>query len=160
MSLFSKIVREPYRTDNIRNVDVESFYIAGTDYRTSNIRSAGNENPCYSMSKKQLVDELMVEENIYKYDFDNLPVSLAFEPENKSDPNAIKVIVNDQHVGYIPRNLTKHVRRVMKSDLDSLSVDIYGGPCKRICDNGDGTYDTDKWSDDYQVVLHIYRKRS
>ena len=52
MSLFSKIVREPYRTDNIRNVDVESFYIAGTDYRTSNIRSAGNENAYYSMSKK------------------------------------------------------------------------------------------------------------
>ena len=71
MGLFNKILKEPYQTDEVHDFDIESIYVACTDFYTDNIRYAGSENPYYSMSKKQLVDNGNIECNIFKRSFFN-----------------------------------------------------------------------------------------
>ncbi len=43
-----------------------------------------------------------------------IPVKLEREPENPFDPRAIKVLIGDEHVGYIP----KAVNQEIQEDLD------------------------------------------
>ena len=49
---------------------------------------------------------------------------LVPEPTNAFDPNAVKVIVNDEHVGYLPRGLQHAPERV---DVCRITTDAL--PC-------------------------------
>lgn len=55
---------------------------------------------------------------------DDIPVLLQREPDNQMDPNAVKVLVNREHVGYLPREVAEHVspRLIPVEDVDALAV--------------------------------------
>ena len=43
------------------------------------------------------------------------PVELVEEPTNKHDPNAIKVVVDGKHIGYVPAKYCKKVKDILHS---------------------------------------------
>lgn len=40
-------------------------------------------------------------------------IKLYFEPKNPYDKNAIKVFVNDTHIGYIPKELCQRLKKLL-----------------------------------------------
>lgn len=111
-----------------------AFKVAGISRRQRAIE--GNlltENYEYSLSKKELVDSGMLDERIYKYDPTVMGASLVPEPDNPKDPNAIKVLVNDVHIGYVPAEKTGTVKGLQSSkQVHSITCEFYGGPFKII----------------------------
>ena len=43
----------------------------------------------------------------------DLTVSLVPEPDNEYDPNAIRVLLNGVHVGYVPKDKTAEVKSIL-----------------------------------------------
>ena len=80
---------------------VEKFNIAGTSFRQDEIFSLAKENDEYEMTKKQLIDEGYEDERVYMYYFNPKGTELVPEPDNEHDPNAIKVITQGVHIGYV-----------------------------------------------------------
>nr|DAX04303.1 MAG TPA: HRAN protein [Bacteriophage sp.] len=84
------------------------------------------------MSNKEIAEDMG---RVYKYqDFYTNNVSLIPEPENEYDKNAIKVLVSDFCIGYIPKNINKQILSFVNDDtLDrDLTVEIIGGPYKEL----------------------------
>ncbi|MBR2555101.1 MAG: HIRAN domain-containing protein [Aeriscardovia sp.] len=44
-------------------------------------------------------------------------LELIEEPENKHDPNAIKVIVDGQHIGYVPAKKCEKVKKILTKTI-------------------------------------------
>lgn len=126
----------------------ERHNVAGTSFRQMEIKSLGTENDYYSMTKRQLVEECMENENIYQLDFSPNLVKLVEEPMNEHDPNAIKVIVDDIHVGYIKKGSCSHIKKLLRENkIYNITADIHGGKYKRIsCE-----YDIDSDKDVYEL---------
>ena len=137
----------------------ETHHVAGTSYRQSNIQSLGTENSDYSLTKKEIEDFYDENEHIYEYIFSVNNVQLIEEPTNKYDPNAIKVVIDNVHVGYIKRGSCSHVKNLIHNNkITRLEADILGGKSKYLEYNDD----TDKYSlrrnnDNFFINLHIYK---
>ena len=123
-----------------------------------NLLNLAFDNNDYSMSKKEIVDSFMTDERIYQYCFYPSKVELLPEPENPYDPNAIKVIVDNEHVGYIKKGSCKHLLKVISEDrIGGIDCDIGGGNYKYVYESEEeyGKYELDKNSSNYFVTLHI-----
>lgn len=111
-----------------------AFKVAGISRRQRAIE--GNlltENYEYSLSKKELVDSGMIDERIYRYDPTVMDADLVPEPDNPKDPNAIKVLVNDVQIGYVPAEKAGVVKELLSSkQVHSIDCEFYGGPFKII----------------------------
>lgn len=142
----SAVVRSP-ESPVITPVKTERHNIAGTSYRQKEIESLGEENYLYSLGKKELIDDFMTDQKIYKYDFFPVSVELVDEPDNPHDPNAIKVIIDGIHVGYIKKGSCSHIKKLVKNDLiSSISAEIHGGRYKYISSDYDPVNDKDVYS--------------
>lgn len=79
---------------------------------------------------------------IYKYeDLTFNDIKLIPEPDNKYDKNAIKILISDHHVGYVPKNETRTLKKYLNNDNYHFKMigRIVGGPYKTIDDYGDIT---------------------
>jgi hypothetical protein len=161
MGLWTDYLKNPKNKPIIESYSnkIETLNVAGVWYHRRALVHVGSENAMYSMTRSQLLSIGIIDEKIYEYDFSNLSVVLEPEPTNTHDRNAIKVVVNGRHIGYIPKKETRHVRHIMESDLVGLDIEIYGGPYKRIYQGNDGSYHSTKQADDYVATLHIKRRR-
>lgn len=138
----------------------KTYRVTGLEHYRENILKLALENNDYTKTKRELIDDLMTEERIWKYCFYPLKVDLVPEPENPYDPNAIKVIVDNEHVGYIKKGSCKHLLKVItEGRLCNIDCEIGGGPYKYIHedydDNGNEKYDMERDEIGYSVVLHI-----
>lgn len=124
-----------------------SFKVAGISFRQKDLDDVLLDNYEYDMSKSELIDLGMTDERIYKYIDVVGDVSLVPEPDNAHDPNAIKVCVNDVHVGYVPSEKAKRVKKILDTGDPSLSCEVVGGPYKIIRED----YDDDKGKDIYRL---------
>lgn len=123
-----------------------TYRVAGTSFRVESIMNLAEENLAYDYSKKELIDDCMVNERVWQYDFDPTDVKLVPEPGNPEDPNAIKVIVDGEHIGYIKAGSCAHIQKLLKGNrILSISCEITGGPYKYISED----YDEDKDKDVY-----------
>ena len=52
----------------------------------------------------------------------DLNVELVPEPDNPHDPNAIKVIMNGQHIGYVPKEKTADIKKILP---DAYEIDAH-----------------------------------
>ena len=119
-------------------VKKEHHRVAGTSYRTDNILTLAIKNPDYSYSKKEMLEMDMINEPIYEYLFPTKKVELIEEPDNKYDPNAIKVVVNDVHIGYIKKGSCSHVKKLIREDrIENIYAFIGGGKCKYLTEKED-----------------------
>lgn len=62
----------------------------------------------------------------------NVLVTLEEEPTNPYDPNAIKVLMNGEFVGYVPKDSTAIMNEVSKYAVVLHSVRKYGGGSRNI----------------------------
>lgn len=111
-----------------------TFKVAGVNYRMEQVYKLATPMKKWNMTNEQLLKQYPGK-RIYKYYFTNEPVVLVPEPTNQNDPNAIKVMVNNIHVGYVPNDLCIIVRRIMQGSC-TLSSKFSGGEYKVVFDDG------------------------
>lgn len=134
----------------------ENFHVAGTSYRQDAIMTLAKEDSDYELSKKDLIDEGREDERVYKYYFNPKHTELVPEPDNPHDPNAIKVMADGVHIGYVKAGSCSHVKNLLASGkVSSYGVDIEGGPYKRVYENDDGDYQIEKNETDFFATLMI-----
>ena len=94
----------------------EKHHVAGTYYKKEEILELAEENPDYFCTKKELEEMVDSYEKIYEYSFFPGKVELIEEPDNEHDPNAIKVMIDNVHVGYIKKSSCSHVKKLIHED--------------------------------------------
>ena len=117
----------------------ERHKLAGTSYHMDAIMALAQENPDYDLTKREIIDDELTDERIYQYTFADGPVELVDDPDNEYDPNAIKVLVAGQHIGYIKRGSTGRIHNLQRAGrVLGVTAEIYGGKYKVvICDDDD-----------------------
>ncbi|HEW4013764.1 TPA: restriction endonuclease [Streptococcus pneumoniae] len=128
-----------------KTVEKILFRVAGvTKYKKAvkeacNMIAEDNGIPEYAkyysnLSTKELREEL--EEyglKVFKYqDLDFFNIELVPEVDNRYDTNAIKVLIFDNHVGYVPATIAKTIRKYFDNKKYNFVIEgeIKGGPYK------------------------------
>lgn len=139
---------------------VETHKVAGVSFLEQEIFSIGFENEDYTLSRKELVDLGYCNERIYQYDFYTNKVELEPEPDNPYDSKAIKVIVNNTHVGYIKSGSCSHIHNLLNEDkILKIDCEIKGGKYKYLDYNDiDDSYSLIKDSSPVSICLKIHIK--
>ena len=133
-----------------------SFKVAGISfYEKDMIDTLAIENDDYDMTKKEIVDAYMTDENIYKYVVQIDEVELIPEPDNPHDPNAIKVVADGVHIGYVPAKSTKKIRQLLEKHPE-IMCEVYGGPSKILFEESDGSYTMKK--SDHNIGAEVILK--
>lgn len=153
---------KPFSTNSKPGLSYENHNIAGTSYRQQQIASLGYRNDEYEQSRKELIENYIDDEKIYEIIFSPTDIKLIEEPENEYDPNAIKVLIDNVHVGYIKKGSCSHIKKLLASGkIKKITADIHGGKYKYIYNE----YDEEKMDDvirvttgdsDYFVSIRIY----
>lgn len=138
----------------------ERHKLAGTSYHMDAIMALAQENPDYDLTKREIIDDELTDERIYQYTFADGPVELVDDPDNEYDPNAIKVLVAGQHIGYIKRGSTGRIHNLQRAGrVLGVTAEIYGGKYKVvICDDDDDGaehYDLIKDETGYGAAIEI-----
>ena len=111
----------------------ENHHVAGVTHYMDNIMSLAVENEDYLKSKKEIVEDYLTDERIFQYYWDVLKVDLIEEPDNPHDANAVKVLIDGVHVGYIKKGSCSHIKKMLHSeDIVKISAQIGGGKYKYV----------------------------
>lgn len=123
----------------------ETLHITGTSHYMDNILCLAAENHLYDYSKKELIENGLEDERIYQYEFYPNKVELVAEPENQYDSNAIRVLIDDVHVGYVKSGSCTHVKKMLDSGhVAVIDAEIYGGAYKLLWEDEDGEYQIER----------------
>ena len=133
----------------MNGIKTENFHVAGITYHMDAVNSLKQENPDYSMSKKEIEESYDVGEKIFQYDYDCSDCVLVPEDDNQYDKNAVRVDVHGVAIGYIKKGSASHVRNLLNSpDYKNATCEIVGGKYKVLCegenDDGDDVTYVDK----------------
>lgn len=138
----------------------ENFFVAGVSFYHDDILELATENPIFDYSKRQLIDEGYEDERIYEYKFYPTNVELVEEPDNPHDANAIKVIIDGVHVGYIKSGSCSRVKNLLRSGkVVSIDADIYGGKYKVLYQDDDDKYLIETNETEIGAKVSILRKK-
>lgn len=138
----------------------ESHKVAGTSYHINEIMSLAFENSDYNLSKKEMIEQSLIDEKVFQYTFSPIKTELIPEPTNAHDPNAVKVIVDGSHVGYIKSGSCSHIKKLLQSGIDlKITSDFFGGNYKLVTedydDDGNERYSLEKDSYDFSIKVTI-----
>lgn len=130
-------------TETKPNYRYETFYVAGTSRRQDAILSLPHiENELYRSSsvKRYEREGYFWDDKVYQYDFKEytLLLNIEHEPDNPADPNAMKVCINDIHVGYIKKDDLDRFDEVANAQPKGVVIDILGGKYKYVTMNDYG----------------------
>ncbi len=122
--------------------NTETHKVAGVSFHQDAIKAMGVKNPDYMKTKQSLRDAGLTDEWVCEYEFAPQRVELQPEPDNPHDPKAIKVVVDDNHIGYIKAGSCAHVHKLLEADrILRITCSIGGGKSKRLSqDDDDGQY--------------------
>lgn len=123
------------------------FNVAGVSFRNKEILSIAEENSDYEFTKREIIEYGMVGERIYR-NYTLLPaIDLVPEPDNPHDPNAIKVVCQGVHIGYVPREFVDKVRDIYQTHNDAAAGGtISGGDYKVLYEDYDPEKDKDVYT--------------
>lgn len=118
----------------------ETVKITGTQYYLEGIKSLMDENPDFSLSKKELVESYGPGDWVPQYVSAATHVELIPEPENEHDKNAVRCEINGVKVGYVKKGSCSHVKNLLKSpDFKGIVLEkFYYGKVKKIYDDDEG----------------------
>ncbi len=147
-----------------------AFTVAGWEYYQQNILEVlGEPEHITNNDIKDMFIEgsLSADEPYYIYPPYITTPTLEHEPENPYDPKAIKVIIDGEHIGYVPKDKIDLVNGYL--DNKTFEAEIYAGDYKMVSykdDNDDYYGDDPKRSDlevesftePYKVSIRIYEK--
>lgn len=144
--------------------EVKAYQAAGVCYYLDALLSMMEPNYLYGYKKQELIDCCSYEENIYKQTVTVDKIELVPEPDNPHNPNAIKIMLNDKLVGYIPAVDCPHLLEVLNDDrIVNIHCEVSGGKYKRVNEDYDfdkdrSTYRMETGEDDYGITLYIREK--
>lgn len=131
---------------------VETHKVAGISHYLDAVEALGVYNDDYDLSKRELIEEGRTAERIYRTDYFVSRVELVPEPDNPYDPNAVKVICDGQHIGYIKAGSCSHILRLLREDLiKAIEAEVAAGPYKILLEDYDAQNDTDNVDDVEEV---------
>lgn len=152
-------VADPPADENGQPVKVRKYKVTGVTHYIDNILNVAMENPDYEMTKRELIADDRTDEKIWQYLFFPSEVQLMPEPGNEYDPNAIKVIVDGEHVGYIKSGSASHLLKLMESGgVMGIDCKMGGGKFKRLYEEYDDEKDEDVFvleKDDINYFVHL-----
>ena len=142
--------------------NAENHRVAGTSFRQKEIESLGVKNDQYEYTKTELIDSLCEDEKIYEYEFYPSDTVLVEEPDNQHDPNAIKVVIDGVHVGYIKKGSCSHIKKLINDNkIEYIDAEISGGKYKCLYSEFDyeknkDVYRVEKDTRDYYITIHLH----
>lgn len=132
--------------------------VAGVKYYTDNVLSLARLNPDYSLKKNEIIQREL-DRTIYQYIFSPGKTELIHEPTNPHDPNAIKVIIDGKHVGYIKAGSCKHILNLINDNrIEKINSEIYGGKYKCLCLDGESDFVLEKGETEYKINVSIIER--
>lgn len=142
---------------------VNTYHATGMEYRMESLLRISVENTDYSKSQKSLITEGLVGERVWELEFYPHKVELIPEPDNPYDPNAIKVVVDGEHIAYIKKGSCAHLLKLIRDGrIEKIECVIGGGNFKYIQEDwdedGESSYTLVKESIPYYVLLRITEK--
>lgn len=147
-----EVVAQPLPEPIGRNPNVENIKVAGVSFRQDEIKSLGERNEDYDLSKAQIKEDLP-DESIYEWEFPEYPAKFEFEPDNEADPNAIAIYVEGVKIGYVKKGSTSHIRNLINSGvIEKATCKIYGGSFKRY-DSDMEEFENEKADVDAKVTV-------
>ena len=113
------------------------YSVVGESYRKKDIATIGTPNPDFKLSKSALYKKGLLDEPVYELIFPKVGATLAQEPTNKHDPNAIKVYMNGVHVGYIKARECSGVNAMINENrIRRIQGFICGGNTRTLSSGG------------------------
>lgn len=131
------------------------FNVAGISFHEKEIlRMLTEENEDWNMSKRDIIECCLTDERIYRYGGITTNVELVPEPDNPYDPNAVKVIADNIHIGYVPAKITGPVKKIIQNKDCVISCEFIGGEYKILTEEYDDMADKTiyKWEKDTQNI--------
>lgn len=120
----------------------ENARVAGTSYRQEQLKEICGLNPLFSKHKNELIDMEQVDKRIFEYEQKTKEVEIIAEPDNPYDANALKVIIEGLHIGYIKKGSCSHIKNLLKRNPE-ITATIQGGRYKYISSYCDWDRDKD-----------------
>ncbi|BCK44258.1 hypothetical protein DAT299_18220 [Streptococcus suis] len=112
------------------------------------------------LSSSEIREELEgFSDKIFKYeDMSTSDVELVAEPDNQYDPNAIKILILDNFVGYVPAKIAKKINKYIVDDqyFDTAYAEIVGGPYKEFDYIEDKVVTNNDLDVGFEISLTIY----
>lgn len=140
-----------------KNVTMEEFRVAGVSKHQDLFPRIGYLTEEYNLSDEELEKIGIRNFSIPKYGFGNLDPTLEPDPDNEFDPNAVKVFLNGEHVGYIRAEDSKYIHDLIVDDrIADVDGRIVGGPSKRYNPDTDKIDEVD-WS--FGIRLQVFIKK-
>lgn len=138
---------------------VERHHVAGTSFRLDAIKALGVKNFDYDKSKRELIEDGLTGERIWRTDYFPKVATLEPEPTNPHDPNAIKVVVDGVHIGYIKKGSCARIHKAIREGrIERVKCEIKGGKYKIVLEDfdedGNSVYNLD--SDDVPLYAELY----
>ena len=96
----------------------EHFWVVGTSYRKANLKKI-LEFLEYDYEFGQYKENGYLEPKNSEYYTQKM--SLEREPENEHDKTAIKVMVGNIHLGYVPKKLARKMAKLLDADYNYIS---------------------------------------
>jgi len=138
---------------------METHRIAGTSFHEKEIPELMIENGDYDMTAAELIDAGFEDERVYKYSETYCTAALEPEPDNQYDPNAIRVLAEGVHIGYIKKGSAAHVKKLLEEDrIASMLITITGGPYKTAYLNENDRPRIEKDDQNFSAKLDIFVK--
>ena len=156
---------EPTKPPAPAESDENIFPVAGVSFREDAIIKLARKNSNYSLSKSDIIDMGMTDKEIFRYRWGTRPAELVPEPDNPHDSNAVKVLVDGVHIGYIKAVSCEHVLQLLKDDrIRRVTCEIGGGPYKEVSEDFDyktldSTYSLDRGENPIWAKVKITEKK-
>lgn len=104
-------------------------------------------NAEYDYSKEDMIEFCVPDTPVYKWVPKGIPASLVPEPDNKYDPNAVRVVVGEFTIGYIPRESCLEVLDAINGGrIENIAYEINGGAFKLLEEDYDPLKDKSKYT--------------
>lgn len=81
----------------------------------------------------------------------DMDLELEAEPDNQYDPNAVKVFLDGEAIGYIPKEDAKRVKKLIEKEDYFYEFKILGGRYKEVRDG-----EVIERDSDYKIFLKLY----
>lgn len=135
------------------------FEVAGVPYHEDGLRDLLEPSDDYTMSAADLKEEYVDGDRIYRDELSDCQASLVPEPTNPHDPNAIRVEIGGNLVGYIKKKETATVRKYIDAPGVTVLAEVSGGPYKELVEDEDGQMKIKKGKAPYAIELDIVIKK-
>lgn len=143
-----------------KRTEVRYYFVAGVRYYLDHLLKLSYHNTNYDLTKRELIDLGLVIERVWERSYFAETVRFVSEPDNPHDPNAIRVEIENEHVGYIPARECTHIAEIVSENkIVSVHCEITGGKYKCVdvdySDTGREIYALDRGEEDYSIELRV-----